>query len=371
MSDLIEQAKTFFLQGLAHYQAGRFTQADTDFSASLSLVPGRASTLTNLGVVRLKLGKFEQAVDLLQEALAQEPDNTEALGHCATALAELGQHGRALSCVERLLALGPGLGQAWSLRGNLLKDMGRIDEAAAAFEQAIAHGADNELNRYNLAALTGRQVPSTAPRPYVETLFDGYAGGFEEHLVQVLKYRVPAQLVEGSQRFRSRFDSALDLGCGTGLCGPLLRPLTQQLVGVDLSGNMVERARQQGVYDQVVQADLVDFLAACQRSYGLVIAADVFVYLGALEPVFSGVARVIDPGGLFTFSVESAEAGQGDFALRPSLRYAHSAQYIERLSGQFGFRILATREHAIREDQGRPIDGLLCWLVKQDGPPGA
>ena len=35
----------------------------------------------------------------------------------------------------------------------------------------------------------------------------------------------------------------LDLGCGTGLCGPLLRPYARALAGVDLSPQMLERMR--------------------------------------------------------------------------------------------------------------------------------
>lgn len=48
MPATFEQAKAFFLQGLDHYQAGRFAQAERDFAASLALAPGRVSTLTNL-----------------------------------------------------------------------------------------------------------------------------------------------------------------------------------------------------------------------------------------------------------------------------------------------------------------------------------
>lgn len=75
MDARFEQAKAFFLQGLAHYQADRFEAADRDFGASLSLLPGRPSTLTNLGATRLKLGRPDEAAPLLQEALQQEPDN--------------------------------------------------------------------------------------------------------------------------------------------------------------------------------------------------------------------------------------------------------------------------------------------------------
>ena len=359
-----DQARQFFIQGLGHYEAGRFADAERDFQASLALLPGRPSTLTNLGAARLKLGKLQEAADLLEEALAQEPDNAQALGHRATALAELGRPEQALACVDRALAVDAHLGPVWTLRGSLLKELGRPAEAAAAYQQAIANGADPELNRYYLAGLAGGQAPQAPPRQYVESLFDGYADGFEEHLVEVLNYRAPDLLVDELRRMPRGFDCALDLGCGTGLCGLLLRPLAKSLHGVDLSGNMVERAAARGVYDALAQADVAQYLADTECRYDLVLAADVFIYVGALEPVFAGVARVLAPGGIFCFSVEACEEGP-DLALRPSLRYAHSRGYIHKLAEQYGFEILATAGHSIREDQGKPIPGLFLWLVRR------
>ena len=364
MSGNFEQAKEFFLQGLGHYQAGRFEKAELDFAAALALVPGRVSTLTNLGATRLHLGKFQEAADLLQEALAQEPDNVEALGHRASALAELGQIEQALASVDRAVSLNPQLGPAWTLRGNLLKFLGQRSEACKSFENAIRGGADPELNRYYLAGLSGDAAPASAPRHYVESLFDGYADGFEQHLVQVLKYDAPGVLVAELERAGRRFGRALDLGCGTGLCGLSIRPLADRLDGVDLSGNMVERARARGIYDAVAQADLVEFLDASDGGYDLVVAADVFVYVGALEPVFGAVARVLAPGGVFCFSVEAAQHGE-ELALQQSLRYAHSRGYIEKLAEQYGFQITATAEHPIREDQRTPIPGLFAWLARR------
>lgn len=363
MSGTFEQARDFFTQGLAHYQAGRYIEAERSFAASAALLPGRVSTLTNLGAVRLKLGKPQDAADLLEEALAREPDNVEALGHRATALAELGAHSQALACVERVLALNAGLGQAWSLRGQLLKALGRANEAAASFDEAIARGADTELNRYYRAALTGRDTPATAPRHYVQSLFDTYAEGFDEHLVQVLHYQAPQVLAQGLKSMGRRFARALDLGCGTGLCGPLVRPMAQVLHGVDLSATMVDRSTALGIYDRVVQSDLVAYLQQSGERYDLAIAADVFIYVGALEEVFDGVARVMEPGGVFCFSVERAPEGQ-DLALQGSLRYAHSRGYIEKLAAHWGFDICSVSEHAVREDQRVAIPSLYFWLTR-------
>lgn len=362
MSGTFEQARDFFLSGLAHYQAGEFEAADRQFSASLALVPGRVSTLTNLGATRLKRGLPEAALELLDQAIAQEPGNAEAWGHRASAWAECGQLEQALAAVDRALQLDGRVGQAWSLRGNLLRDLGRPQEAAPCFEKAIAHGADADLNRYFLAGLQQAPMPAAPPRHYVQQLFDGYAGDFDRHLVEVLRYRAPQLLVQGLQG--RKFASALDLGCGTGLCGPLLRAHATRLEGVDLSANMVRQAKASGMYDHVSHADIAEHLAATPQRHDLLVAAYVFIYVGALDTVFAGAARVLQPHGLFCFSVEDAGERQ-DLVLRASLRYAHTERYIRMLAEQHGFSCETWARHPLREDQGAPVAGLFAWLVKR------
>lgn len=384
MSGTFEQARAFFLQGLDHYQCGRYAEADTSLSAALALVPGRPSTLTNLGATRLKLGRPDQALELLREALAQEPANLEALGHCASALAELGQPQPALDCLDRLLARDHRVGHAWSLRGSLLREQGQYALAADSFRKALAHGADPLLNGYYLAGVDQAEMPPASPRDYVEQLFDGYARRFDGHLMQQLNYHAPEALVARLRTLGRRFEHALDLGCGTGLCGALLSPLAGRIDGVDLSSRMLERARAHGVYTELVQADLLDFLAATGERYALVIAADVFIYLGSLAPVFSEAARVLRPGGTFCFTVEAAGEGPGgdagsdsdasgrdalgvprlDWVLRPSMRYAHRESYIRRLAAHHALQVIDTVRQPVRDDQRTPVPGLFFWLGK-------
>jgi predicted TPR repeat methyltransferase len=360
MDASFEQAKAFFLQGLGHYQAGRWTEAERDFSASLALVPGRASTLTNLGATLLQLGRADEAAHALEQALAQEPDNAEALRHLAVALAELGRRESALQAVTRSLRVAPGNAAAWTLRGTLERELQQREAAADSFRRALQAGGDAELLGYYLAGVGGDAPPSAPPRGYVEQLFDAYAGGFDQHLAGALQYRGPEILVGGLAR--PHYAAALDLGCGTGMAAPLLRPRCARLAGVDLSANMVERALATNLYDAVRQVDAVEGLAAApDASLDLLLAADVFIYVGALEAVFAHAARVLRHGGEFCFSVEETD-GPAPFELRMSLRYAHSERYIRSLAAQCGFELQAFRRHPLRIDQGRPVAGLFAWL---------
>jgi predicted TPR repeat methyltransferase len=118
-----------------------------------------------------------------------------------------------------------------------------------------------------------------------------------------------------------------------------------------------ERRGPRGVYDSLAKADLqaIEFAPACAD---LIAAADVFMYVGALDGIVAKVTAALRPGGLFAFSVER-HAGPEDFVLRPSRRYAHSEIYLQRLLGEAGFSIVSIEKADIRMDRGEPIEGLI------------
>src|SRR5262249_55734599 len=147
----------------------------------------------------------------------------------------------------------------------------------------------------------------------------------------------------------------LDLGCGTGLMGNLLRPISRTLVGVDLSGNMLEKAQQRHIYDRLVRDDLTTFLQAEEKTFDLAVATEVFIYVGDRAPVFPAVRRALRTGGLFGFSVEGTD--EADFVLRSTLRYAHSKGYLQKLAAQNQFAVELIEPQVIRRGVGADIDG--------------
>ncbi|GIX24511.1 MAG: hypothetical protein KatS3mg122_1742 [Caldimonas sp.] len=360
MSDVFERAKALFFDGLAHLEAGRLVQAEQAFSDSLALVPGRASTLSNLGVVRRRLGRLEAALQCFDQLVRVQPEAAESWLCRAEVLLQLDRHDEALADYERCLAIDPHQALAWSRRGSLLRLAGQLEEAADAFERAVRLGDDSETTRFFLAAVAARSAPPpAAPTGYVQSLFDDYAEDFDQHLVEVLHYDVPQRLL--APLAGQRFGQALDLGCGTGLCAPRLVALAGAVDAVDLSERMVAKARERGLYRELTQADLVSHLQTTERRYDLVVAADVFIYIGDLAGVFAGVRRVLEPGGVFAFSAEQGDETR-DFTLRPSLTYGHASGYLKRLAAQHGFEVTDLQPQALREDQRQPVPGWLVWL---------
>ena len=313
--------------------------------------------------MQLGLGRSRDARASADEALAVEPDSVDALLHRATAGAQLGRFDEALADIDHLIALQPEHGAAWGLRGGMLREMQRLDEAAASFEAALRLGADPELHAFYLAAVRGGASPPAPPAAYVEGLFDGYADDFDRHLVADLRYEGHRRLVDVLARVApGPYDSALDIGCGTGLCGPLLRRRVARLTGVDLSAAMLDKARALGVYDRLAHGDATAFLRDDGARFDLLVAADVFIYVGALEPVFEAADAAL-PRGTICFSVERCDDAH-DFVLQPSLRYAHSKAYLERLAARHRFAVLAIERAVVREDQKSAIDGL-CVVLRR------
>ena len=351
-------------RGLALADLGRHAEAlachDRVLAQNQTSVPAWYQRSLMLNV----LGRHEEALKATESLLVVDPDSFNGWRIRGEVLHRLNRQAEALAAFDRVLAIDPSSHQVWSQRAGILKDLGHHDDAIAAFKQALALGGDRELNGYFLASLSGIQTPATAPRQYVEALFNDYADEFDAHLVGVLGYRAHKVLIEQAQGLgKPHYRCALDLGCGTGLCGPLIKPNADQIHGVDLSSLMLDKARVLGVYASLVQADLSVYLQETHQRYDWVVSADVFIYVGALEAVFAGVHRLLDPGGLFCFSVELADDAF-DYRLRKSQRYAHSERYLRALATSTGFSIVQMLQHPIREEQLKAIDGLFVYLTR-------
>ncbi len=327
---------------------------------AVAIDPGLTDAWAPLGLSCEALAQWPAAVDSLTQAVSFFPEHAVlwlAYGRCQLRLNSVES---ALRAFDRAVAVSPSMAQAWSERGGLLRELNRLEEAALCFEKALSLGADPVVHDYYLAAVRGTGAPAAPPRQYVEALFDEYASDFHEHLVEELQYQAHESLVGPLVRSARRYEVVLDLGCGTGLCGKLIHPLAETVNGVDVSNAMLEQARQLGVYNELAHADLISFLAETSRKADLVLAADVFIYVGELSAVFQSVRSILNPTGCFAFTVERTE--QQDVQLLPSLRYRHSEKYVRQLAQAHGFSVRDFFTAPLRYDQMKPVQGFYVYL---------
>lgn len=284
--------------------------------------------------------------------------NADRRADFAEMLLASGEPAQAAELLLGALELAPQWAAGWFRLGEMHEAGGLLDQAAQAWAMALKLEPADRLGAALKLQLIGKAPAVTAPpSAFVETLFDHYADTFEESLVGKLGYRLPDFLGQAIGKARSgRFRQALDLGCGTGLMGERLRPFVDRLEGYDISAGMLRKAKAKGIYDLLSKADLQRF-SHPGLGADLVVAADVFIYVGALEGIVGAVADMLADGGIFAFSVETL-AGGGDFTLRPSRRYAHSEAYARRVLSANGFAVLSLESMVIRHDRRDPVEGL-------------
>jgi predicted TPR repeat methyltransferase len=320
--------------GIAYEDKGELARAEVAYERASEGEGALPEASFNLGNLHLAKRRFDEAIVAFEQAIAQRPDYTRAMANLAIARQQLGELGAAADTYRRILVIDP----------------------------------DDVEARHMLAALSGAERARADPA-YVARFFDDYAKRFEDVLLNDLSYDTPAAIFSMVERVRSsgeRFARALDLGCGTGLAGRALRPACEVLIGVDLSTNMVERAREAGGYDELVVAELLEFLKERTDSFDLFAASDVLNYLGELAPAFSLVAARAMPNALFVFSTEAGGDGP-DYRLEQTGRFTHSKSYVEGVARGAGFAIVGTEDRTLRLERGKPVQGHLFALRSGGG----
>lgn len=345
---------------------GQWAGAEEAYGHALRLRPGVGPLLNGMGMCALARGDREQAARAFAGAVAADPGLATARNNLGHTLGKLGRPDEGIGHLREAVRLKPDYAVAWVNLGELCYSAGRDAEAVEAIDHALALDPANDGLRHLRDAIAGVQT-GRAPDEFIRGFFDRFADDFDRRLVQDLEYRTPERLVEFLSPWLAGREGRLrveDLGCGTGLSGIALKPWAASLAGVDLSGQMLARARERHLYDSLQEAEIAAYLDARPAAgCDLAAAMDVFVYVGDLDAVFRAVARSLAPGGMFAFSVERLE-GEGDFRLARSGRYAHSAAYLRALAKAHGLAEWKVGEAVIRKEAGQDVVGLLAGFTK-------
>jgi predicted TPR repeat methyltransferase len=375
-------------------------EAEQAARRAIELAPNTAEPYATLGSVHLAKKELAEAIKQCTKAIERDPNSISALVNLGLAYKTAGRFSEAKKFFNRAIAIQPRLTEAHYSLGVIFLHESNMDEAESAFFRALEHDPRNvhafeqlgallrhrdkragalELYRrfarefpehpdakFFLAILEGGKDPGRIP---VELLAERYrsdevASTFDEGMTKKLDYVVPARLKEHMSSLLGNESAnldALDLGCGTGLYGSVVKPWTRRLVGVDISAVMLAEARRKGVYDELVQGELIETLDKIDKQYDLVIAMDVLVFFGDLGPIFERVRKVLRPQGLFIFDLEKGDAAH-PWQLHIFGNYVHSRGYMAELADRYSFSEMLCEELDIRKEVSSYIKGYLAFF---------
>lgn len=348
----------------------RAHEARAAYERCRELEPGNPAVANNLACLLRAMGEADASEALFRELLAREPGFADAHTNFANLLVETRRVQEAMRHFGASLELRPDDPKAHRMMGLIFAHSGQPEKAALAFERWIAAEPDNPQPRHHLAAVTGRNAPERASDDYVSKLFDTFSRSFDERLA-FLEYRAPSLVAELLQRLEpvARGDlDVLDAGCGTGLCAPFLVPYAHRLTGVDLSGGMLEKARERGGYHALVKAELVGHLQEHPEHFDLVVSADTLCYFGRIDDALAAAGRALRPGGRLIFTVEALPGEPSEpsgYRLQMHGRYAHEKSYVEACLASAGLQLTALESVVLRREVGEPVVG---WLVAARRP---
>lgn len=383
--------------GELYLQVGDNERALRVLDRRAELEPENGEAIHSLAQAMALTDHLEESIEYYEKALMLEPHHKEANHNLANAYVKTGDTSKALTYYFKQIAVDPlpesffniGVLMMYQERNkeaieyfehaakadpsnlNIFLNLGSIylklqrhEEAVKSYEKALELEPSNAEVQYIVDALKEDTVPSRAPNEYLRNLFNQYADYYDEHLTKYLDYNVPqklAQVLFDELACEREQWTVIDLGCGTGLSGEAFKPFARELIGIDISDKMIESAKKKNSYQKLIVGDIEEELKQF-HDIDLIVAADVFSYIGDLQVPLQLAYEALKTGGMLLFSVERIT--HGDFILQKNMRYAHSKEYIETTANKANLKVVRCDNTVLRKQQKQPVEGFLVLLKK-------
>lgn len=334
----------WFNKGIVHGRRQEYEAAIHSFQVVCDLSEDPTFPIRMLGSYHLKMGQFTQASMYFQNLADLAPDE-------ASRAQILAFYSAALS-TSKAAHLDENDLDADRLRGVISH---RVMET---LEDISALPDGHPSKEHILDGIHGR-TSHHPPEGYIESLFDKYAVKYESHLRNVLSYQVPELVGRLVNKYSLMPRTMLDLGCGTGLCSDHIE--SPHRVGIDVSHQMLRYAKERNTYEALHLGDVTTVCKGLSETFDLVVAGDVFVYIGRLDELMVEISRVLNSGGYVIFSTESST--KADHHLSYTGRYQHSSEYIQQMTSAAGLSLIEKQEVQLRREEGRWVKGDL-WIFR-------
>ena len=353
-----ESFETHYNLGNLLSEQGRFKSAVAAYSRALEFHQS-TELYSNLGTAYFENKQMEEAAECYSKAIELDPNAASEHFHLGRTLEALSKFDDAIVSYERSLSLNPESSVTHAHLVMLLQKLQRDHETELAFKTWQDTIPNDPVAEHMWAAYSQEAVPTRASDSYVKAVFNEFASDFDAVLSQ-LNYRGPQLISSKLDELYPKKESQLailDAGCGTGLCGPLLRPHSKNLIGVDLSIGMLEKARLRGCYDDLIECELTEYLERNSDSFDVIAAADTLIYFGEIENLCKKVAITLKPGGYFLFTVEALNSDNtsDNYTIAQHGRYAHAIEYVGLSLQRAGLDVISTDLVTIRREAAHDV----------------
>lgn len=275
----------------------------------------------------------------------------------AVRLKKAGNPQPAWLCTKRALELNPENWDAWYDFGDLSLSVGKRDEGRRAFEIYFKANPDDAEIEHLLIALRDETPPERASDRTIQKIYKDFAWSYETRMRDDLEYKGPERLFEGLKPVIGERSGlrVLDLGCGSGFAGVVLKPFSAQLIGIDLSPDMIELARKRGIYDVLEVAEITDWLDRTNEHFDLISCCDCLIYFGDLKRITTAAAKRLYPGGIFALTTEGGPAFP--FRITDTGRYEHHPDHIREAAAAAGLSVMYLEQSFLRLEYGAEVPG--------------
>jgi predicted TPR repeat methyltransferase len=365
-------ADAYAHKGAIETEAGNFKEAEKNLKKATEIDPEHAEAWLNLGVVLYNEKLYLEAMEAYRKAIILNPENPEVCNNLAIAVHAAGDLEEAAGLCFNAIALDKNFKEVHNTLSVILTDMYKVnkDLAVGTAQAWVKHCPDNATAKYVLASFTKDKDTEKASDEYIKQHFDGFANSFDDTLAN-LDYKAPILIADKLKTTEeTTYQRALDMGCGTGLCGKEIKPFVKYLVGVDMSAAMLQKARESGVYDHLEQAEIETFLNEYANKdntkFDLITAADVLCYFGRLDKIFLKAGNVLKSGGIFIFTLEENTNAENadDYVITETGRFTHRKEYVSEKLQESGFQQIEITSAELRKEQGKAVQGMLITALK-------
>jgi predicted TPR repeat methyltransferase len=272
----------------------------------------------------------------------------------------------ALKVTRRYTEMEPENLRGWWALGDRAYFLKNRDLTIEAYRRYLQLNPEDDAIRQILTGLEGGTPPERCSDRCITLIFENFAADYDTRMRESLQYQGPERVEEVlAAHLGGRGElEILELGCGTGLTGAVLKRRAKRLVGVDLSPAMVENARALGVYDAIELGEIHAWLEGAGSNFDLIVSMDCLVYVGDLKRITELAARRLNPGGWLAYSVEKGE--KYPLVLEGTGRYKHHREHIAEAANAAGLEMVELREFLLRYEFE---EGVMGWLALMRKPP--